>query len=302
MFLIAAMLAASQARVTLNGKDYLSGKYGSPESREKYGRLIAEHNSLKQSGTFGKTSFLIEDVLLAYVEYAKVYYKAGSEYENLKLAVRPVLQLYGSLPANEFGPAQFRVVRDWWLQDESRSCQYINKQMKRLIRVVKWAVAQAMLPPETHLAIKCVDPLRKGRCSAREAKKILAVDLSRVNTTIAHMTPVLADMVRFQMLTGCRPGEIVRICPGMIERSGEVWEISLDEHKTSHRGKERTIYVGPQAQAVLSPYLDRAADAVCFSPQESERQRRLARSEARLTPISCGNRVGTNRAARSVSR
>lgn len=67
------------------------------------------------------------------------------------------------------------------------------------------------------------------------------------------------------------------------------------EHKTAYRGKQRTIYVGPQAQAVLSLYLLRGADSYCFSPIESERQRRADRTAARTTKAGQGNEVGTNR-------
>ncbi len=103
-------------------------------------------------------------------------------------------------------------------------------------------------------------------------------------------------MVKFQQLTGCRPGELVKITPAMVDRSAEVWCIELIEHKTAYRNKERFIYVGPQAQAVLLPYLHREPDKPCFSPIESEIQRLAAKHEARVTPLSCGNRPGTNRA------
>ena len=39
----------------------------------------------------------------------------------------------------------------------------------------------------------------------------------------------------------------------------------------------------------------RAKDAYCFSPAESEKQRRQKLTRQRKTPLSCGNRVGTNR-------
>lgn len=131
--------SSGQARVTINGKDFLLGKYGSPESKEAYGRLIAEFASSRNSLSFGKArnSILIEDVLLAYIRHAKEYYKGSTEYENLKLVERPILTLYGSMPASKFGAKEFKAVREWWLADKSRSRQYVNKQMKRTVRIVK---------------------------------------------------------------------------------------------------------------------------------------------------------------------
>ncbi len=81
----------------------------------------------------------------------------------------------------------------------------------------------------------------------------------------------------------------------MVTRGGDVWVIELTKHKTAWRGKQRFIYVGPQAQKILAKYLLRAADVHCFSPAESERQRLEARHEARVTPMSCGNKPGSNR-------
>jgi integrase len=52
-----------------------------------------------------------------------------------------------------------------------------------------------------------------------------------------------------------------------------VWTITLSEHKTAYQNRERVIHVGPKAQAVLRPYLLRAADSPCFSPRESEIER-----------------------------
>src|SRR5262249_6539691 len=57
----------------------------------------------------------------------------------------------------------------------------------------------------------------------------------------------------------------------------------------------RIIYIGPQAQGILLRYLARDAAAYCFRPCDSEAKRRAARHANRKTPLSCGNKPGTNR-------
>jgi integrase len=104
-------------------------------------------------------------------------------------------------------------------------------------------------------------------------------------------------MVRIQRLTSARPGEVCSMSPGDIDCSGDVWVYRPSEHKTEHFEKDRLIAIGPRAQAILKPYLDRPDQEFCFSPQESEKQRRSKVRENRTTPLSCGNRVGTNRVA-----
>lgn len=289
--------SSGQARVTLNGKDYLLGAYQSPESLEAYGRLIAEYTASNQSPSFGKCGkqVLMEDVLLAFIGHVKVYYAQSNEAYQYKLTIKPITELYGSAPASEFSAAEFKAVRTWWMADKRRSRQYINKMAQRTLRIVKWAVGEGMMPAANYTACKCIEPLERGRCGdLREAKKISCVAQTLVDQTLPALTKVVADMVTFQLLTGARPGEVCAITPSMVNRTKEIWEIDLAQHKTAWRGKQRIVYVGPQAQHVLAPYLLRAADSPCFSPEESERQRRQAAHEARATPRSCGNIPGSN--------
>jgi integrase len=77
-------------------------------------------------------------------------------------------------------------------------------------------------------------------------------------------------MVQFQRYTGCRPQEATMLRPMDLDRSGAVWSYTPPSHKTQHHGRERRIFVGPRAQAVLLPYLLRPADAYCFNPKESK--------------------------------
>jgi integrase len=94
-----------------------------------------------------------------------------------------------------------------------------------------------------------------------------------VEATLPYLPPIVAAMIRFQRYTGCRPGEVCQPRPCDVEQDGEVWRYSPPTHKTQYRGRERIVYVGPQAQRVLAPYLDREPAANCFSPAESEEHR-----------------------------
>lgn len=313
-----------QAYVNLGGKVVYLGLHGTDESKRKYETVKAEWLVNRHSAEFSPNSTgpTMADICLAYLDHAKKYYPTGNEYLNHEAAVRPISRLYATLPAIQFGPTQFRTVREWFISTpiefktskkpkpadkeqkpkakpkppKFRSRKTINEQMNRILRIIKWAVAQGMVPVSVHQTLKCIDPLKRGRTEARETKAITAVPDSIVQATLPHLTQVLRDMVQFQQLVGCRPGELVRITPSMVNRSSDVWTIELAEHKSAYRGKSRTLYIGPKAQAILKPYLLRGAHVACFSPQESERQRLDAKHAARVTPLSCGNRPGTNRA------
>ena len=137
-----------------------------------------------------------------------------------------------------------------------------------------------------------------GRTVARERQPIRPVTEDVIEKTLAHLSPTVADMIRFQRLTGCRPGEVCQLRPMDLDRTGEIWVYRPASHKTEHHGRERVIFIGPKAQDVLRPYLLRPADQCCFSAVESAQQRLDSRHAARKTPLSCGNRPGTNRKSR----
>jgi integrase len=289
---------SGKAYVNLGGKVFYLGVYGTDESKERYRALKAEWLLNRHAGAFkpvASSGPTMAELCIAYLEFAETYYSASTEYVNLELACRPVDSLYSTLLASKFDISKFEVCRDWWLGDPKRSRQYVNKQSKRLLRVLKWAAQKQMIRAHVYQECRLLAPLQVGRTAAPETQKVTCVAQSRVDATLPAMTQVLRDMVCFQQLVGCRPGELCAIVPGMVDRSENVWLIRLPKHKTAYRGKDRTIYVGPQAQKILAKYLLRAPDAACFSPIESEKQRLQAKHEARVTPLSYGNRPGSNR-------
>jgi integrase len=297
--------ASGQARVTINGRDYLLGPHESKVSKDAYDRLIAEWLSTGRSASFGTTSceVSVAAILLGYTRFAKEYFGLGlaSEYVRTKPVIEVLSDLYGTTLGIDFGPLEFKAVREHLLnatdalgKPKNLSRSYINTQMKRVRRIFRWAASEAMIPASIYQNLASVDPLKRGRCNAPETIPVKPVSDHDIQATLAHLGPVVSDMIRLQSLVGCRPGEVCRIKPSMVDRSGEVWEIHFDAHKTAYRGKKRTVYVGPKAQVILGPYLGRNPTEYCFSPKESERIRKQKKSESRKTPMSCGNKPGSN--------
>jgi len=78
------------------------------------------------------------------------------------------------------------------------------------------------------------------------------------------------------------------IRPCDIEQTGEVWLWTLASHKTAWRDYERVDMLGPKAQAVIQPYLNRIAktpERYCFSPRDSEEQRNEQRRQERQSQM-----------------
>jgi integrase len=93
-------------------------------------------------------------------------------------------------------------------------------------------------------------------------------------------------MVRLQLLTGARPTEVCTIRPCDISRgTNGVWTYRPERHKTEHHGRERRIFIGPEGQAVLAPYLDREPEAYCFTPADADAERNAKRRSGRRSPM-----------------
>jgi integrase len=89
------------------------------------------------------------------------------------------------------------------------------------------------------------------------------VDLEIVEMAVPHLAAQVAAMVRLQM----RSGEVVAMRAGDIDRSGPVWLYRPAGHKMAYRDRGRVIPLGPQAQLVLTPFLEgRPTEVYLFDP------------------------------------
>ncbi len=286
--------------VTINGRDHYLGKWGSKASRAEYDRLIGEWlaGGRQMPTVVGAARLTVAEVAVSFWQFAKSYYEKNgqptSELDEYRQVIRVLRRLYGSTPAQDFGPLALKVVRQQMI-DAGLSRGVINRRIGRVKRLFKWAVAEEMLPPSVLQAIQAVEGLRRGRTTACEMEPIKPVPDAVVEATLPHMPEVIADMVRLQRLCGCRPAEVCIVRPWYVDRKREAWRYRPESHKTEHHGRERVICLGPKAQDVLQPYLLRDKTAYCFSPAESERCRLAQLHAQRRTPLSYGNRPGTNR-------
>jgi integrase len=269
--------ARNCAVVTIRGKNHYLGPWQSPESHEKYARLIAEwsrNNGILPDPVISSSTVLtINELILSYFRHAQTkYVKHGeqtSEVGCVRQALRPLRQLYGTTPAADFGPKAFKDVRQAMI-DAGRARTSINKDAHRIKRMFRWAVEEELLPAAVPDRLRCVSGLGKGQSAARETEKVAPVPVEHVEAILPHLPPPVAAMVRLQLLTGTRPQEVMSLRKGEIKDGGDgVWLYTPASHKTEHFGRDKVIVLGPQAQEVLTPWLDREPGEYCFSPAES---------------------------------
>jgi integrase len=246
--------ARGLAVVTLGGKDFYCGKFGSRASRREYDRVVGEWLAAGRPQIGGGAHRLtMAELLVHYMEYAKGYYLPPSrEIEGITLALRPLKDQYGHTLAADFGPLSLRAVRDGWVR-AGLARKHINSRVSKIRRLFKFAVSHELVPPSALDGLRAVEPLTFGHTTAVESPPREAVDEAVFRMTLPHLTPTVRAMLELLWLTGARPSEVCSMRSADVDRSGEIWVYRPRSHKNAYRGHGRQIPLGPRAQRVLSP-------------------------------------------------
>lgn len=267
---------ADRAFVELNGKRTFLGSWNVPESREKYDRLVAEwlaSNRMLSVNDSAKSELTVAELVLRFDLYAEKEFASG-ELGNYRVAVRPLLKLYATTAASAFGPKSLKAMREWMI--EQKLCRtYINRQIKRVVRVFRWGAAEELVDPTVYKRLEAVDHLRKHRTGARESEPVVPLTQEQVEAVRPHLSRQVAALMDLQLLTGARSGELLKLRPIDITMSDkDLWTHAPAHHKTAHHGHQRIIYFNWEAQPVVEPFITgRPVDAYLFSPREAEQER-----------------------------
>lgn len=291
--------ASGQAVVRINGLDHYLGPHGSQVSLAEYDRVIAEWLARGRCPDVSEPELTVVELCSRYLTFAEQYYRKEGRctgvVPGIKCALRYLRHWYGREHAIDFGPIKLKAVRQRMV-DDGLSRRYVNDHVDRIRRMYKWGVGEELVPVTVYEALRAVPALQVGRTEARETTPVQPVADTVVEQTLPHLPEVVARMVKFQRLTGCRPGEVCNLRRCELDMSDEaVWRYVPQSHKTQHHGKQRVIMIGGRAQEVLQPVLARGQEMHCFRPIDSEAKRRAEMTAKRKTPASCGNAVGTNR-------
>jgi len=224
----------------------------------------------------------VDELILAYLEFAKGYYVKGGkptgEVHNIKDAVRFVSKLFGGDLVAEFGPANLKAVRAAMVKADL--CRHvINARVNRIRRMFKWGVENESVPPVVLQGLQAVAPLKAGRSDARETGRVLPVAQAHVDAVLARVTRPVKAMIEMQLVTGMRPGEVVRMRARDIDMSGKIWEYRPESHKTEHHGIERIIFLGPRAQEIVWSFLRSDVQAYLFRPADAVRDLHRRRAQ-----------------------
>jgi integrase len=291
--------------LTLNGvrKDILLGPHGSPESKEEYERVLAQLRTpagaaglVAHGGHNGPADLTVSEVLLPFWEHAQKHYRRPDGTPNgtptntvveYRYTLRVLRELYGSLPAREFGPLALKAVRQKMV-DLGWCRTTVNSRVGKVKHVFKWATGEELVPPGVYQALACVPGLQRGRTTAPEPDPVVPVPDEHVDAVLPFLNRHCRAMVELMRLTGMRPGEVCRLKLCDVDRSGDVWLYRPAAHKTAHRGKDRLVPIGPRAQGLIDDFLrvspvDPALTV--FSPARERKERFRVRRAARKSKV-----------------
>jgi hypothetical protein len=181
--------ASALGVVTLNGKEVYLGHWPTghknppADVRAEYDRRIAEWlangRQLLASAATKPDGITINELMLAFCQYAEMYYRRAdgtstNELGEYRYSLRPLKELYGALPVNEFRPLKLDAVRQRML-DAGWCRTLINRRIWRIVRMFKWGVAKEMVTESVYNALATVGSLAKGRTEARESEPVKPV-------------------------------------------------------------------------------------------------------------------------------
>jgi integrase len=210
----------------------------------------------------------VAEMAAAYLRHATLYYRKGgkatSELGNVKRAIRALRETFPALVAEDFSSSHLIAVQER-LIDDGLCRDNVNRYRRIIISIFRWAIGLDLIPSVVRRShggfdsilekLRSVSPLEKGRCRAHEMAPVLPVGDADVEATLPMLREPYATMVRLQLITGMRPGEVCSMRLEDIDRSKAIWIYRPAHHKTEHKDKARIIPLGPKAQALLAPWL-----------------------------------------------
>lgn len=280
--------ASGQARVQIAGKDFYLGPYGSPESRDQYDDLMAEWVATQMPGTVRLT---LDELAILYITHCDEYYRKPDgrptgEANNIRAALRPLLEKFGTIQARGFSCRLLKQYRDELIKRGicRRSC---NRQVIRVRGMFRWATENEHVPSQVWHDLLAVKGLAAGRSAAIETVAVTPVAQHRVDAIEPHVSRHIWACVQIQLLSGCRPGEVLQMRACDLKMIGNVWEYRPACHKTQHHQKDRVIMIGPQAQDIIRQFLKPDLQAYLFCPADS-RAEWLAKFDGPGRPVKKG--------------
>ncbi len=267
--------------VRLDGKFHYLGAADSLDIQEKYRAWVAGYILTGSPPLKSKE----QDRGISVSEVCQRFKTAHSKRSTfVRYALAAMTETYGTLPVLELSPKRVKALMAALAADARNGKPRfgrasLNGILGAVRCVLKWAVSEELCPASVWHAAQTVSGFKYGE-TAREPRRVHAVPESVVKDTLPHLRKGFADAVQVLLYTGARPSEVLNLRKRDIVTGEKVWTATLEGHKNTHRGQERTLYFGSRAQSVLRRLMLCGPDDLLFTTSEG-------------LPISVWNLAGT---------
>lgn len=240
--------------------------------------------------------------------------KHNLEHPDLRFVrrVRRFLELYRDWPIHTFGPDELQDVQQALINHEyvhgNKRKRYtrrgINDTIKWIRKIWRWGMGRQLIKPELVQGLEEVKALRMGDTNAPDNHKRSCVTKEELWKVVNVVNSVVGDMLKLIWYTGMRPYEVCEMRPyDIICDDPECWlyipgrdQTPVGKHKTTRYERVKVIPLTAEPQKILAPRIkDFDSKEYIFNPREAMQEFREQKSANRKTPLSCGNRSGTNR-------
>lgn len=299
--------ASGNARTTVNGKRVYLGEYNSPESIAAFDKIMADwetaHVERRPSVDVALTVSRLAVLFLKHAD--KEYRRDGiptGETANFRHALQSMKNLFHGVRVIDFGPKKLKQLQQQMVKD-GLAQQTINGRIRRIKQVFDWGVSEELVSGRIAQDLKTVHGLRVGKTAARAPEPKGPVSVAAVHSIKPFVTSPVWSMIQFMLLTGCRPSEAVALKWSEIDTTKAVWTYCPKHHKTTHKGKNRVIVIGPQGQQVLNGIREMSRSDFVFDPQVGfeEFVRKAYGDKAKARKVgNCYTKHGLNTAVRNA--
>lgn len=283
--------ASGQGCCRLSGKDYYLGSWPSSAKHppaavvQAYERRIAEWLSAGRQAPSSQ-DMTITELILRYLQHAKQLYRKvdasgvlqpTSEFNLVETALDSLDALYGSTQAKDFRAGSLKAYRAHLeglvsLANAARAGKLtrhtVNAYVSKVKRMFSWAAEEGEEVFEEAALVRArvfaVRSLKFGQTEAPDRPPVREPAHADFEKVVALAGEPVKTMLLLQSCSGMRPGELIILRAEEIDRACEPWEYRPARHKTQHLGKERHVFFGPRARALLAPLLDAVPSGILF--------------------------------------
>lgn len=204
----------------------------------------------------------------SYLDFADGHYRKNGirtdEYNCMKSALDALCELYGSRPAAEISINDILAVRQAMVDGGKKCRRYINMSISRIRRAFRWAVKQGLLPAVSLFAFDGFSPLKPGETAAKDHPPRQSISPARIAAVKSLVSPLVADLMDLMLHYACKPGEILQLTDGMLDKTDAIWTAVVASANGQKADQVRLLRFGPAAQVILAKYITTDPSAKLF--------------------------------------